>query len=237
MLVSLDADTPDLQKKSFRLRYQVYCLEKGYENPLNCPDELEFDSFDSHSMHTLLEDWPSGRGVGTARLVLPIAERPEWSFPLQFVCAQNQISASKWFPVQETAEISRFCISKQFRKEQSKTGESNASGAGGSALDMTIGLIEGLVRRSAAAGITHWCAAMEPSLLRLLSRLSIYFRPFGPLLDFHGKRQPCWQNLLVLLDRVYREEKAIWRRLTADGAHWEAMQESRKVHSPMFETA
>jgi N-acyl amino acid synthase of PEP-CTERM/exosortase system len=237
MLRSVDADTPDLQKKSYRLRYQVYCLEKGYEDPGNFPDRLEVDSFDSHSMHILLEHSPSGRGVGTARLVLPIAQRPEWSFPLQLVCAQNGISTSRWFPVQQTAEISRFCISKHFRTEQSKTCESKASGAGQSGLDMTIGLIEGLVRRSAAAGITHWCAAMEPSLLRLLSRISIYFRPFGPLLDFHGKRQPCWQNLLVLLERVYREEKAIWRRLTADGAHWEAMQESRKARQQRFETA
>jgi N-acyl amino acid synthase of PEP-CTERM/exosortase system len=237
MLVSIDADTPDLQKKSYRLRYQVYCLEKGYEDPRNFPDGLEIDSFDSHSMHTLLEHSPSGRGVGTVRLVLPIAERPEWSFPLQLVCAQNRIGTSKWFPVHETAEVSRFCISKQLRTDRSPCGEDKTSGAGQSALDMTIALIEGLVRRSAEARITHWCAAMEPALLRLLSRLSIYFRPFGPLLDFHGKRQPCWQNLLDLLDRVYREQKEIWKRLTADGAHWDALVSCRDARRQRFNTA
>jgi N-acyl amino acid synthase of PEP-CTERM/exosortase system len=237
MFVSINADTPDLQKKSYRLRYQVYCLEKGYENPRNFPDGVEIDSFDSHSMHTLLEHSPSGHGVGTVRLVLPIAERPEWSFPLQLVCAQNRISTSRWFPVHETAEISRFCISKQLRTDRSICSEDKTCGAGQAALDMILGLMEGIVRRSAEAGITYVCAAMEPSLLRLLSRLSIYFRPFGPLLDFHGKRQPCWQNLLDLLDRVYREQKEIWKRLTADGLHWDVLVNCRDARQRRFITA
>ena len=235
MFISIDADTPDLQSKSFRIRHQVYCLEKGYEDPSNFPDGLETDSFDSHSVHTLLEHQPSGRGVGTARLVLPITSRSEWSFPLQLVCAKNRISTAKWFPIDDTAEVSRFCISKQFRR--SDNCEKKTRGAGQAALDMTIGLIEGLVRRSAAAGVTYWCAAMEPSLLRLLSRMSIYFRPFGPVLDFHGKRQPCWQNVSVLLDRVYREEREIWRRLTADGAHRDALQSRGSACHPLLESA
>jgi N-acyl amino acid synthase of PEP-CTERM/exosortase system len=237
MFVSVDADTPDLQNKAFHLRYQVYCVEKGYEDPDSFPNGLERDSYDSHSVHTLLQHRSSGRSVGTVRLVLPIASRSEWSFPLQVVCAQNRINAGKWFPVAETAEISRFCISKQARTVETKNSDGTTYGPGQAALDMVIELMEGIVRRSAAAGITHWCAAMEPSLLRLLSRLSIYFRPFGPLLDFHGKRQPCWQNAFVLLDRVYREEKDVWRRLTANGAHWEELQARRHGRQPLSETA
>lgn len=230
MLVSIDADTRELQEKSFRIRYQVYCLEKGYENPDKYPDGLEIDSFDSHSLHTLLEHRPSGCVVGTTRLVLPIAPRSEWSFPLQLVCAQNRISTSRSFPINETAEVSRFCISKQIRTNRSiNSRDEKTHGASQAALDMTIALMEGIVRRSVEAGVTHLCAAMEPSLLRLLARLSIYFRPFGPLVDFHGKRQPCWENLLVLLDRVYREQKDIWRQLTADGVHWEALQNCHTV--------
>ncbi len=237
MFVSVDADTPDLQNKAFHLRYQVYCVEKGYEDPDSFPNGLERDSYDSHSVHTLLQHRSSGRSVGTVRLVLPIASRSEWSFPLQIVCAQNRVNAGKWFPVAETAEVSRFCISKQFRMDRNIAAEKIASAGGSAALDMTIGLIEGLVRRSAETGVTYWCAAMEPSLLRLLSRLSIYFRPFGPLLDFHGKRQPCWQDLSVLLERVYRDQKDIWRRLTANGAHWEELQARRRVRRPLYETA
>lgn len=237
MFMSLDADTPELQTRTFRLRHQVYCLEKGYEDPSNFPDGREIDSFDSHSVHILLEHQPSGQGVGATRLVLPIKPRSEWSFPLQIVCAQNRISTSKWFPVDETAEVSRFCISKRIRTDRRINSAEKSGSAGQAALDMTLGLMEGVVRRSAEAGVTHLCAAMEPSLLRLLSRLSIYFRPFGPVVDFHGKRQPCWQNLLVLLERVYREQKEIWRRLTADGVHWDALQERRNGRQLLSETA
>ena len=237
MFISLDADTPELQTKTFRIRHQVYCLEKGYEDPANFPNGLETDLFDSHSAHILLEHRPSGEGVGATRLVLPMKVRSEWSFPLQMVCAQNRISTSRWFPIEETAEVSRLCISKRVRTDQNIQSEAKACGAGHAALDMILGLMEGIVRRSAAAGVTHLCAAMEPSLLRLLSRLSIYWRPFGPLLDYHGKRQPCWQNLFVLLERVYREQKEIWRRLTADGAHWEALLDCRRGRQPRLEAA
>jgi N-acyl amino acid synthase of PEP-CTERM/exosortase system len=238
MFVTVDADTPKLQEKSFQIRYQVYCLEKAYEDPDKYPDGLETDSFDSHSAHILLEHRPSGRFIGTTRLVLPIAPQSEWSFPLQLMCAQNRIGISRSFPIDETAEVSRFCISRRIRTERSiNSCDEKAQGASHPALDMTIAMMEGIFRKSVEAGVTHLCAAMEPSLLRLLARLSIYFRPFGPLVDFHGKRQPCWQKLSILFDRAYREQKDTWRQLTADGVHWETLQNCRTGRHPLSKSA
>src|SRR3954454_1724840 len=41
------------------------------------------------------------------------------------------------------------------------------------------------------AGLTHWCALMEPSLVRLLYATGVHFAPLGPMVDAYGRRQPC----------------------------------------------
>src|SRR5690606_32062710 len=44
-------DTPALLEASYRLRYQVYCRERGFL-PAECyPDEIETDAFDAHAVH------------------------------------------------------------------------------------------------------------------------------------------------------------------------------------------
>ena len=40
----LEADSEDLKSKIFRLRYEVYALEFGFENPDEFPDNFEKDA-------------------------------------------------------------------------------------------------------------------------------------------------------------------------------------------------
>lgn len=58
--------------------------------------------------------------------------------------------------------------------------------------------------------ITHWYAVMEPSLHRLLNRSGIEFHKIGPLMDFHGKRQPMLANVEELLDKIYRKNREFY---------------------------
>src|SRR6185295_16967877 len=105
---------------------------------------------------------------------------------------------------------------------QSRHGGAEASEEQRSILPhLTLGLIETLVRMSVENGITHWCAVMEPTLLRLLTRLGIHFDPIGPLIDYHGRRQPCYIPLKTLLARVKRERPDVWDVITRAGRHWE----------------
>ena len=82
---------------------------------------------------------------------------------------------------------------------------------------MRLGLIQSLVRMSTEYGITHWCAAMEPTLLRMLSAMAIRFRPIGPLIEYHGLRQPCYCVVDDMLNEVRRERPAFWSVLTDEG--------------------
>ncbi len=58
--------------------------------------------------------------------------------------------------------------------------------------------------------INHWYAVMEPSLHRLLKRSGIEFHKIGPLMDFHGKRQPMLANVDELLDKIYRKNREFY---------------------------
>lgn len=225
------ADTDEARDVAFQLRYRVYCIENAFEDPSANPDGREMDEFDRHSAHSLLTYRPTGLPAGTVRLVLPRLDDLDNSFALQRVCNEPLIRDRLQFPVEKMAEVSRFCISKEFRRrmgDSSAAGE-EASDAAEMSLDeerrilphLSLGLIESLVRMCVDHGITYWCAVMEPTLLRLLTRLGIHFDPIGPLIDYHGRRQPCYIPLEKLLPRVYRERPDVWDVITRSGRHWD----------------
>ena len=83
--------------------------------------------------------------------------------------------------------------------------------------NFTLGLMNGIVRMSAENGISEWFAVMEPTLLRLLARFGIYFSPIGPVVDYHGMRQPCHADINNLLERVRKERPEVWEIITDNG--------------------
>lgn len=222
-----------------RLRYQVYCVENEFESAEDNPDGLEKDEFDVHSVHSLLVHRPTNLYAGTVRLVLPVANCLEDCLPIQHVCDDPVIRDASAFPIATTAEVSRFSISKQFRKRREDSrypSVANTPAKMEFGYDerrvlphMTLGLIESLVRMSIDNSITHWAAVMEPALLRLLSRLGIYFEPIGSIVNYHGRRQPCHIDLATMLERVRKERPDVWEVLTEGGTLWERMQVQRTL--------
>ena len=84
-----------------------------------------------------------------------------------------------------------------------------------------LGLMQGILRLSRELGLTHWCAIMEPMLLRLLQMSSIYFQPIGPLVEYHGLRQPAFLEIDAVLDRARFERPDAWNYVTLDGQLWQ----------------
>jgi hypothetical protein len=58
---------------------------------------------------------------------------------------------------------------------------------------------------------------MERSLIRLNQRNEIHFDAIGPLVKYHGIRQPMAANLLQMLAKVRREQYPTWDYLTGGG--------------------
>jgi N-acyl-L-homoserine lactone synthetase len=194
------ADTPALVEQAYRLRHQVYCLERGYEPGVN---DLETDAYDKHARHVVLSLRGCGTVIGTVRMILPQARQPTRSFPMQAVCDRATLSA---VPLRSAVEVSRFAVSKERR---------NISPAAASL--SRLALVRGLVQLSQQAGVTHWCAVMERTLLRLLRSSGIHFEAVGPLVEYHGLRQPAFCELAGMLDRMRAEQPAIWNFVTNEG--------------------
>ena len=218
------ADSAQSIRQSQAIRYQVYCIEHPHEKADN-PDGLEIDEFDSHSVHALLIHRPSGIATGTVRLVLPLRDTPENSFAIQTFLPPETLRAEN-VPLQTTAEISRFCISQLFRRrlndtpygepETITTAEERRSQRRSGPL-MRLGLMQAIIRMSTEHNLTHWVALMEPTLLRMLDAMGVRFHRIGPLVPYHGWRQPCSGNIAEMLDCLKREQPDFWAIVKSDG--------------------
>ena len=194
--------TPKQIHEVFRLRHQVYCVERGHQD---LPGDVgeEFDAFDAHSRHVLLRHGDDGEAVGTARLIYTNPVLPDASFQIQEFCAPASLAH---IPLYTSGEISRFALSKSRRKGCENMGL------------MRLALIRGLVQLSSELGITHWLALQERSLLRLNERNAIRFNLIGAPVVCHGIRQPTSADLTEMLEGVRREQFPTWDFLTNGGA-------------------
>src|SRR3954468_15517245 len=216
------ADSPEDRDECFRIRFQVYCIDNGFEDPANSPDGLERDDFDSHSVHSILTHNATGNAIGTVRLVLP-DDGERRMLPMLRIAEAVAADAVAPFPVWRTAEISRFSIVKSFRHytpNQGVEAQLSAEEWRKMLFHLPLGLIKSCVEMSVREGMTHWATVMEPALLRLLTRLGIHFNPLGPLVEYHGRRQPCWIDLGVMLDRVHAERPDVWGVIAEGGRLW-----------------
>lgn len=217
------ADTAEDRNECFRVRFQVYCIDNGFEDPADNPDGLERDGFDSHSAHSILTHNATGNAIGTVRLVLPDEDGERRVLPMQRIAGEIAADDVAPFPVWRTAEISRFSIVKSFRHHTPDQGfEAQLSSEEWRKMlfHLPLGLIKSCVEMSVREGMTHWAAVMEPALLRLLTRLGIHFNPLGSLVEYHGRRQPCWVDLDAMLARVHAERPDVWDVITDGGRLW-----------------
>ena len=220
------AETNAQRESAFRLRYEVYCVENPFEDPSQNPNGMETDSYDQGSLHSVLIHRATRDVVGTVRLILP-RQGPNDPLPIRRVCQHDLILRdSPDLPQANTAEISRFAISKKLRRRASDD-QTLVGGfsTGGEDLrrqipNTSLGLMQAIVAMARRGGITHLCAVMEPTLLRMLNKLGIHFKPLGPKVEYHGLRQPCYSDLDELLTRIWVERPDVWEVITREGRLW-----------------
>ncbi len=214
------ADTSELKAECFRIRYQVYCIEQGFEDPAPRQGLEEVDEYDERSVHALLVHRHSGLSIGTIRLVLN-QEGLRGSLPIHRVCQDPRIHDRAFLPPESTAEVSRLAIAKLVRGQIVTAPFEGGGGAAdspcGQSPVLALGLLRMAVELGLARGIRHVCAVMEPSLRRMLSRCGIHFEPLGPLVRYHGLRQPCYAGVSTLLQGIRSDRPDIWDAMTDGG--------------------
>ncbi len=182
----------------YRLRYKVYCLECGYEDPCDYQNHIEMDEYDAHSVHIAASEMTTDRIIGTARIILSTDQ----NFPMlrYFDIDQSHLET---FAIERVGEISRLAISKDYRRRAAD----KVIYQGNKVIDLdnerdrrnwrlryendlVAGLYHSLYAESINLGLTHLYAIMSGGLFTLLQRWGLIWHPLGDARDHHGLRRP-----------------------------------------------
>jgi len=202
-IVEDQQDNAHILESIYRLRYQVYVNEWGFENPQDHPEGLERDPYDQHSLHFYAYTDTVDNIIGTARLILDSNS----TLPIEQHFDIHELPEG--VPRNKIAEISRLAISKDFRR---RAIDSVIFSRGESYVDelaqhqATIKQVERerrkcehelirgiyllIYRESIKRGLTHWYAVMARGLHVILGRWGIQFKQVGPAREYHGLRAP-----------------------------------------------
>ena len=202
-------EAPQLLDKSYGLRYQVYCLERKFLRASDYPEGLEIDEFDRHSIHVGAVDG-CGELAGTARVVTI----SEIGFPLFRHCTIFPHELERHSPARRLVEVGRLSVSRSYRRRANDGdyGVTASLPSGASAPsrhaqrrrardNVFPTLLKALYQATKRLGVTHWLAAMEPSLVLLLAQQGLPFRLIGPESDYLGLVAP-YEMDLEEFDRV-----------------------------------
>jgi N-acyl amino acid synthase of PEP-CTERM/exosortase system len=213
------ADSVALRETAYALRFQVYCLERQFENASEHPNGLETDAYDPHSVQGVLFHRPTHGAIGSVRMILP-QESAQDSFPVATLLRNNSLELSDYVNLDQCIEVSRFAISKEFRRRKSDEVAASVL-TRADALRQTnlafLSMLQFVLRESVKREMLYWTAVMEPKFLRLLERMGICYTPVGPVVMHHGIRQPCYCYLPDMLENALRVHPECWEVLTDGG--------------------
>lgn len=199
------ADSPAGRQIHYAIRYQVYCLEKGWEDPSVRPDRMERDGYDETSAHFLVRCRATGQWIATMRLIVA----PFDQLPINRVA---RIDTKKLPGLTDglTAEISRLCVIGEYMrhprvnnpeakfffgpKAHSAKQISPVSPPSGQPW-LTLGLIRAAREYSRQNGIRYWFFLISDPLARIVQRLGLGLQLIGPECDHRGKRRPYLRDL------------------------------------------
>lgn len=227
------ATTAEMTNKVFEVRYQVYCIDRPFEDPGQFPDKREHDAYDLRSAHALIQHRRTGDSVAVVRLVLAGDSPEQQRLPMEESCihrmsqqAQDTVATTSR---QHMAEISRMAVSREFRRRlneyESPTGVTDetcyadAENGRRAMPYISLGLFAAILRMSVKHNITHWMAVMEPAQLRLLKRFGVEFDHVGPIMEFHGLRRPAFTEAASLIDGILQRRPDVWELITESGRY------------------
>jgi N-acyl-L-homoserine lactone synthetase len=156
--------SPEQIDSAYRLRYDVYCTERGYIAPND--EQIERDEFDDAAVHigALVDD----QLIAYLRLVIPSPR----GLPMLSQCTlYPDYEYLKSDPT--CGEISRFVIPRSNRARR-----------------LALNLYRTVSAEVSARGLRHCIAAMEPGLAWLISRAGFTVNRIGPNACCIGARNP-----------------------------------------------
>ncbi len=204
----------------YKLRYEVYCLERGFEDPSKFYQNQEVDSYDARSIYTLLQHKKSGEFIGTARLILPDRQHIDDAsfdhFPAQKLSNHSMVYDNEVFPINRTAEISRICYSQKKAKE-----------LGISAIEQKLilpGLLSGVYMLRDLHNIDHFMAVLEKRLINRCRQIGFTPTEVGDAIEHRGTRYTVAYDCDKCANYVKEKNAGLWNIITSNGKHSSAPQ-------------
>ncbi len=194
--VTVLADTQVARDAHYRVRYQVFCEETGFEDPDRFPDQREMDYYDATADHFLIWDRLDECWVGAMRLI----DASRTRLPLEAVCE---------FPLEgldanrlSSVEFSRLCILNEYRHIPTSiathaTPSASASAAGREQASLRqirnevfLRLLYATLGRGINQGLSYCYGIITAPLARILGRMGIPLQRVGGEVLHRGTRIP-----------------------------------------------
>lgn len=167
---------------SRELRFEVFCVEKGWISPSHFPDGQEFDEFDDHAKHVIALN-QDGEVIGTSRVIMPSV----LGLPIEKLLAEDQLDPS------QTVEVSRLAVREDARSHEKV---------------VFFGVTRLMWEYVSTQPINYWAASVDVPLYKLLKRLGMPFVtvadprfyvgsesvPF--VVDFHKTKNVLFSNFV-----------------------------------------
>ena len=115
-------DLPQLLEQSYRLRYEVYCLERKFLPAEDYPTGLEIDEFDGHALHVGAMN-AAGELAGTSRAVTVTAK----GLPLFDHCAPFPHETEFHRANPRLVEVGRLIVSRSYRRRRTDVTQTDSS--------------------------------------------------------------------------------------------------------------
>jgi N-acyl amino acid synthase of PEP-CTERM/exosortase system len=218
------ADSDAGREIHYRLRYQVYCIETGYEDPEGFRDEKERDRFDENSVHFIVRRKATGDWIAAVRLVvgplcnLPLNELAQ--IELAKISEMTDGNANR--VTRLCAEVSRLCVVSDFRRRihERKTVYQLAEGPimrqpeiflrdRRQAPWIMLGLLRAAREYSLRQGIFYWFFLVTGSLVRLLQSQGVDLSIVGQQCNHRGIRRPHLGDIRTGFDSLQIKSPAV----------------------------
>ena len=202
------ADDEWSRRLHYQLRYRVFCVETGYEDPAAFPEGEEKDEWDERAAHFLVRERGTGQWVAAMRMVFPRGK----PLPME---TRTSIEESMRPPADHVLEISRLCMVGHYRSRSpgqvscetpSPLAPVSAEGVIGVApselrkrlrtAEILRALLDAAVAYSHESGIQHWYMFITKALSKVIAYvLPLELRQVGQPAWHRGERYPFVVNV------------------------------------------
>jgi N-acyl amino acid synthase of PEP-CTERM/exosortase system len=230
------ADTELAKRIHYQIRYRIFCIDTGFEDPDAFQIEEERDQWDDNAIHFLVWEKATQQWVATMRLVMA----DEATIPIEELCESSARRVEQDRAM--SAEVSRLCMVREFRGRQGTplvahnrddVGQPISISAGMSRRaepEIMLGLFRAAFAYSQENAINHWYFLITPPLAKMVNRLGISLEQIGPKLSHRGVRAPYVADIARGRMESMRKSKEIADMLTRDLPHYRSFSELGLEH-------